>query len=77
MLGCERQRLREIELEVGGALAGNAVEEVERDVVEPSVAKKADGSPDVVGARPPLEHGQEMRLEALRPERHAAHAGRA
>ena len=53
MLRLERQRLGEVALELGGALARDPVDEVERDVVESGLAKKDDGAPDVVGRRQP------------------------
>ena len=48
MLGLERQGLGEVALELGGALARDAVDEIERDVVEPGITKSVDGTPDVV-----------------------------
>ena len=49
MLRLERQRLGEIRSEVGGALAGDAVEEIERDVVESGITESVHGASDVVG----------------------------
>ena len=73
MLGLERERLGEIGVEVGGALAGDAVDEIERDVVESGITKSVHGAPDVVRRGAALEHGEQVRLEALRAERDAVH----
>ena len=73
VLGRERERLREIVIQVGGALARDAVDEVERDVVETGIAKSMHRTPDVVRPRPSLEHGQEPRREALGTDRHPGH----
>ena len=69
VLRLERDRLREVALEVGRALAGNAVDQVERDVVEAGIAQRRHGSADVLRARAPLERLEQVRLEALRAER--------
>ena len=74
MLRLERDRLGEIELEVGDALAGDAIDEVEREVVKAGAAQGADGSADVVRACAPLERLEQVRLEALRAERDAVDA---
>ena len=71
MLGLERDRLREVALEVGHALAGNAVDQVERDVVEAGFPQRRHGGADVLRARAPLERLEQVRLEALRAERDA------
>ena len=55
----ERERLVEIAVEVGGALARDPVDEIERDVVEAGIAENVDGAADVVGLRAPLEHGEQ------------------
>ena len=49
VLRLERERLGEVALEVGGALAGDPVEEIEADVVESGITKSVHGAPDVVG----------------------------
>ena len=77
VLRLEPQRLVEVGVEVGGALAGDAVDEIERDVVESGLAKSSDGASDVVGRSLALEHPEQVRLEALRAERDAGHAVRA
>ena len=59
MLRLERERLGEVALEVGGALARDAVDEIERDVVESGITKTVHGATDVVGPRAPLEHVQQ------------------
>ena len=51
VLGLERERLGEVRVEVGPGLARDAVDEVERDVVESGVTERANGPPDVVGRR--------------------------
>ncbi len=40
----------------------------------PAVAQRAHRPPDVVGSRAPLEHLEQVRLEALGAERDARHA---
>ena len=76
MLGLEREGRRKVGIEVGGALSGDAVDEIERDVVESGVAESAHGTPDIVRGRLALEHLEEPRLEALRAERDPRHAAR-
>ncbi len=49
VLRLERQRLGEIGSEVGGALAGDAVEKIERDVVESGITESVHSASDVVG----------------------------
>ena len=74
MLRPELERRVEIGLEVGRALAGDAVDEVEREVVEARVAKGVERAPHVVRAGTPLQHGEQLRLEALGAERDARDA---
>ena len=77
VLGLERDRLVEVALEVGGALARDPVDEIERDVVESGITKTVDGAPDGVRPRAPLERREQLRLEALRAERDAVTPARA
>ena len=70
MLGLERERLGEVAVEVGGALAGDPVDEVERDVVKTGITQSVHGAPDVVRAGTALERLEERSLERLRAERH-------
>ena len=74
VLGLERQGLGEVALYLGGALAGDPVDEVERDVVKIGITKKIDGAPDVVRTGNTLEHLEQAWLEALGAERDAVHA---
>ncbi len=74
MLGLQRESVAQVGIEVGGALAGNPVDEVERDVVKSGITESVDGTPDVVRAGPSLEHREEVRAEALGAERDAVHA---
>ena len=74
MLRLERDRLGEVALEVGLALAGNPVDQVERDVVEAGFAQRPHGRAHVLRARAPLERLEQVRLEALRAERDAVDA---
>ncbi len=74
MLGLERQSVGEVGVEIGGALAGDPVQEIERDVAASGIAKSVHGPSDVVGRGAALEYGEQLRAEALCPERHAAHA---
>ncbi len=69
MLGLERERLLEIALEVVFALTGDAVEDVQREVVESGLAKEPERAPHVVGAGAALENVEKVRPEALRAER--------
>ena len=75
MLGCERESLREIGVEIGGALAGNAVQQVERDVVKSGITESMERAPDVIRAGTALQDVEQPRLEALRAERDARHTG--
>src|SRR5258708_29504806 len=70
----ERERLVEVALEVGGALAGNPVDEVERDVVKTGIAQSVERASDVLRPRTALEHLEQLGGEALCAERHAADA---
>ena len=70
MLGPECERLGDVGVELGGALAGNPVQEVERDVVKSGITQSVDRATDVLGPRAPLQHVQERRLERLRAKRH-------
>ena len=56
MLRLERERLVEVGVEIGGALAGDAVDQIERDVVKAGSAESVTARRDVVRARPTLEH---------------------
>ena len=44
----ERERVVQVGLEIGGALAGDPVDEVERDVGESGITKVMHGTSDVV-----------------------------
>ena len=74
VLGLEGERGVEVARQVFGRLAGNPVDQVEREVVETGFAERRDGGAHVRGARAPLEHLEQVRLEALRPERDAIDA---
>ena len=75
MLRPECERRLEIAVEIGRALARDPVDEIEREVVEAGLAKRVEGAADVVRAGAPLEHREQLRLEALRAERDAGDAG--
>ena len=77
MLRLERERVAEIGFEIGGALAGDPVDEVERDVVKSGITKMMHGASDVVRTGNALEHAEQLRLEGLRAERDARDAVRA
>jgi hypothetical protein len=77
VLGRERKRFIDVEPEIGGALAGDAVQEVDRYVVKVGITEIVEGTPDVVRSRLTLEHLQEVLLEALRSERDPRHTARA
>ena len=74
VLRFERKRLGEIVLEVGDALAGNAVDQVERNVVESGFTQHVDGAPDVVRAGSAFEHVEQSSVKGLSTERHAVDA---
>ena len=74
VLRLERERVAEVGLEVGGALAGDPVDEIERDVVKSGITEMMHGAPDVVRAGNTLEHLQQLRPEGLGAERNARHA---
>src|SRR6185503_13931020 len=74
VLRLERKGVREVRLEIGGALARNAVDEIERNVVEPGITESVDRPSDVVGAGNALEHPEQVRPERLRAQRDAADA---
>ena len=74
MLGRERQSLRKIMVEIGGLLARDPVDEIERDVVERGITKSMEGAPDVVRSGNALEHLEQAGREGLRAERDARHA---
>ena len=65
VLGLERQGLGEVAFEVGGALARDPVDEIERDVVKSGITKKVDGAPDVVRPGNTIQHVQKGPVEAL------------
>src|SRR5262249_11246210 len=71
----EGQGLGEVAAKVGGALAGDPVDEIEGDVVESGTTKRVDGLPDVVWSGNALEHLEQPWLEALGAERDPVHAG--
>ena len=73
VLGLERQRVAQIAVEVGGALAGDPVQQVERDVVKIGITEMVERAPDSVRAGPPLEHLEQLGAEALRTERDTRH----
>ena len=67
MLGLERERLGEIAFEVGGALAGDPVDEIEGDVVKPGITKMVERAPDVLRPGPPLEHVEQALWKLCAP----------
>ncbi len=73
VLRFQREGFGQIEGEIGGALAGNAVDEIERDVVESGITESAHRPADVVRGRLPLERLEQMRPERLCAERDASH----
>ena len=71
VLRLERQRLGEVACEVGGLLARDAVDEIERDVVESGITNNVHGAPDVVGPCAAFQHVQKVHVERLCANRHA------
>ena len=74
VLRFQRERLAQVGVKVGGALAGDPVDQIERDVVKSDITQSVDRAPDVVRARASFEHREQPRLEALRAERDPRHA---
>ncbi len=70
----EQERLLEVGRELGRALAGDPVHEIEGDLVEPRPPQLTKRAPDGVRARAALEHVEEAGLEALSAERDAGDA---
>ena len=77
MLRLERESLREVVVEIGGSLARDPVDEIERDVVEAGLAQGVYGAPHLVRRGLPLEHVEQAGLEGLCAQRHARHTVRA
>ena len=55
VLRLEREGVREVRVEIGGALARDPVDEIERDVVETGITKSVQSAPDVVRTGNALE----------------------
>ena len=64
----------EIRVEVGGALAGNPVDEVEGDVVKSGITKMVERAPDGVRLGNAVQSVEEARLEALDAEGDPVHS---
>ena len=77
MLRLECECFGQVAGEVGGALAGDAVDEIERDVVESGITESVHGTSDVVGRGLAVEHPEQARLEGLRTDRDAGDAASA
>jgi len=75
VLGREVEGGSEVDVEIGGPLTRDAVDEIERDVVESGITEKVHGAPDDLGRRATLEHPEQIRPEALRAERDPGHTG--
>src|SRR4029079_16070200 len=69
VLRCERRSLRKIVVEIGGLLARDPVDEIERDVVETGITKSMERTSDVVRSGNALENLEQARCERLRAER--------
>ena len=70
VLRLQGERRLQVALQVGGALAGDSVDEVERDVVKVGITKSMDRAADVGGRRAALQNREQARIEALRAHRH-------
>jgi hypothetical protein len=68
VLRLEGDGVCEVRLEIGGALARNAVDEIERDVVETGITKSVHCPPDVVRTGNAFQRLQEVRPERLRAD---------
>ena len=60
MLRLERECVVEVGFEIGGALAGYPVDEIERDVVKSGIAEMMHGASDVVRLGNTLEHVEQL-----------------
>jgi hypothetical protein len=69
VLRAERDRGVEVARQIVGALARDAVDQVEREVVETGRSQGRDRGAYVGWRRAPLEHLEQVRLEALRTQR--------
>jgi len=70
VLRFERQGLGEVACEVGGLLARDAVDEIERNVVNSGITHNLHGPADVIRPRAALQHVQKVRVERLCANRH-------
>src|SRR5207247_8179794 len=68
MFGLQRQRVAQVSVEIGGALAGDPVDEIQRDVVNAGTTETVEGASDGIRSGPPVEHLEQPRPKALRPE---------
>jgi len=68
VIGAERDRVGEIGLEIGHRLAGNPVDQIQREIVEARVPQMRERAPHVLGPRAALQHPEQVRAEALRAE---------
>ena len=75
MLRPERECVTEVGIQVGGALAGDPVDEIERDVVKSGITKMVEGAPDGVRLGNTLEHCEQVRPEALNAQRDPVDTG--
>ena len=60
VLRLQPQGVREVRVEIGGALARDPVDEIEGDVVEPGITQSVHCASDVVGPGNALEHCQQV-----------------
>ena len=77
VLGPELESVGEVGIEIGGGLARNPVDEVERDVVKSGITKMVEGTPDGVRLDNTVEDLQQVRPEALHAQRDSIHTLRA
>ena len=76
MVGLQRQQAVEVGSEERAALAGDAVDEVEREVVDARRAQRRHGRAHALRHGAPLQHRQQAGVEALGTQRDAAAARR-
>ena len=74
MVGLQRQRILEVAGQVRLALPRNPKDQVEVEVIHPSLPQNPHRDPHLVGGRPPLEGLQQAGTEALGAQRHTVHA---
>src|SRR4029450_3632401 len=74
VLRSESERLVDVGVEVGASLAGDPVDEIQRDVVKLGITEMVEGAPDVLRSGAALQYREQVRLKALGAEREPRHS---